>query len=365
MKQRSLFFLLIIFSFSFHACSLKIPTIYDGNKFGTVKVSDPAPSPLVLEKSIQKLPDMKEWIGEKDISKSKSLEEFLQQHNTVSFLVLKDGKLMYEYYGNGIKEGDITQVFSVTKVFVTSMLGIAIQQGFIKSVNQKVKEILPELDKPGLDSITFFHLIQMQSGLNHDEYGKLLKTLKFYHQENSLNILDELELKYQPGEKFVYKSIDTQILGMCLEKVTGKPFIQYFNEEIWSKIGAQDTVKWSVDRPENGHIKFYGGLNVSARDLAKFGWMCLNDGKYGEQQIIPAAWLNFCDDVQYRNGEDFYCNGWWYNNAQPDENIYFGAGFGGQIMMVNETAKTVIVRLGTNKGGVKWYPIMIDLSRKL
>src|SRR5690606_37454096 len=112
---------------------------------------------------------------------------------------------------------------------------------------------------------------QMQSGLNYDEYKRVVQTLKFYHQRNVIPVLEQPKLSAEPGTVFKYKSIDTQLLGVCIETAIGQSFMDYINEKLFSKLGFQDEVKWSVDSEESKNIKFYGGLNVSARDLAKFG----------------------------------------------------------------------------------------------
>jgi CubicO group peptidase (beta-lactamase class C family) len=349
---------------TFSCKPLRIPTIYDGEKFGATPIPV-TPNTIAIPKGQSVLPDISTWLSKKDVAKHGTLEKFLESNNTISFLVIKGDSLIYEFYGNGNKAGEITQVFSATKVFVTSVLGIALQEGYITSLDQPIKDFLPEFNKPEFDKITLNHLVQMRSGLNYDEYGKLFQTLKFYYEKNPSSLWPGLKFKNEPGQKFVYKSVDTQLLGECIQKAVGKPFLDYFHEKLWSKLAPEDSAKWSVVSPEVGELKYYGGLNISARDLAKFGMAAVNDGKYLGNQIIPAGWLNVCDDIQCRNEEGFYCNGWWFDETTPDDHIYFGAGFGGQIVAVNEDTKTVVVRLGKNKGGTQWYPLMIKLSRQL
>lgn len=343
---------------------LRIPTIYDGEKFGA-KAIPVAPKSVEIPVGMTQIPDISKWLDKKDVAKYGSLENFLESNNTISFLVIKGDSLLYEFYGNGIEKGDITQVFSATKVFITSIFGLALQEGYFSSLDQPVKDFLPEFNQPDLDKITLNHLLQMQSGLKYDEYGKLFQTLRFYYEKNPSSLWPDLKFKYEPGEKFVYKSVDTQILGECIQKAVGKPFMEYFYEKMWSKLAPEDSAKWSIVSPENGELKYYGGLNISARDLAKFGMMAMNDGQYLGKQIIPSGWMNICDDVQCRNEKGYYCNGWWFDKTLPKERIYFGAGFGGQIVCVNEDTQTVVVRLGKNKGGIQWYPLMIELTRQM
>jgi CubicO group peptidase (beta-lactamase class C family) len=345
------------------ALVIRIPSIDDGRLLGTLPILKSLQQKPIIA-STNSIPPLEKW-ADKDVLKYyEDIPALIQKSNTTSFLVIKDDKIMYEAYANGIKKHDITQIFSVTKPFVTALLGIAIQEGYIKSLEQHVSEFIPEYKKKDYKNLKIRHLLQMQSGLDYDEYGKLLQTLRFYYQKNLKKIIRNPKVKDTPGTVYTYKSIDTQILGECIEYAVGKPFIVYFYEKIWSKIGAEDKAEWSIDSKISKNLKYFGGLNISAYDLAKFGQVILHNGKTSDgEQIIPAHWLNICDDEKKRVGDGEYCNGWWYNMDTPEQNIYFAAGFNGQIMMINESTNTIIIRLGKNKGGVLWYPLMRRLSQ--
>lgn len=344
--------------------SVKIPTIYDGEKYGVknLKINS---SQKCFAYSQDCMVGFENWAEAKALKKYSSLEEMLEKTNTTSFLVMKNGKLLYENYFNGIEQGDRTQIFSVTKTITTSLLGIAIQEGKIKNIDQPVSDFIPEFKEGDLSKITLFHLVQMQSGLNYDEYKNLLQTLKFYNRKNSFSAIDNIKVKNEPGTVFKYKSIDTQILGECIERAVGQPFLEYVNEKLFSKLSFQDPVAWSIDSKESGQPKYYGGLNISARDLAKFGNLVLNKGVLKNEQVLNPYNNTFCKDSECRNEEGKYCNGWWYNTWDEESDVYFAAGFRGQIMMVNNTTGVVIVRLGENKGGLKWYDMLKDLSNQL
>jgi len=368
MKKKILYILLFLFvAIVVILLIVRIPTIHDGALLGSL----PIPSvlrPEPLPKEAKLLPPFSTWAGKDIALQYESLPKLIKRSNTTAFLVIKDGKILYEAYANGVKKHDITQVFSVTKVFVTALLGIAIQEGYISSLEQSVADFIPEYKSKQYKNLKISHLLQMQSGLDYDEYGKLLQTLRFYYQKNLKKIIKNPKLKYRPGTVFTYKSIDTQILGECIERAVGKPFLEYFYEKIWSQIGAEDAAAWSIDSKLTHTPKYFGGLNISASDLAKFGNIVIHNGKTDSgKQIIPPHWINYCDDIRYRVGEDNneYCNGWWYFMDTPKENIYIAAGFNGQIMLINEDNGSIIIRLGKNKGGLLWYPIMRELSRQL
>ena len=356
----SLFMLL-----SLQSCeTMRIPTIYDGQIYGVKHITVPGRK-IHLRKSETQLPIEKDWIPEKYLKRYGSVDEMMTKTNTTAFLVMKNGAVIYEKYYNGITKGELTQIFSVSKTITTTMLGVALQEGKIKSLNQKVCEFIPSFKKPGLNEITLLHLAQMRSGLNYDEYKKIFQTLKFYHTKNLNKAVSNPELKYKPGTKFTYKSIDNQLLGMCISKAVGMPFTEYVNKKLFSKIGIEDSIEWSVDSKENKQPKFYGGLNISARDLAKFGQLIANDGVINGKIILGNMTNTFCTDTTRRNGEDEYCNGWWYNEWSDDADVFFGAGFKGQILMIDKTDDVVIVRLGKNKGGIKWYEMLKNLCTQI
>ncbi len=364
-KKKNISLILILLFWVLQSCgSLKIPTIYDAQNYGAKEVFVDGKA-RKLRQSRHKIPHERHWISDKYLKRYGSLDVMLEKSNTTSFLVMKNGEILYENYFNRINPGDLTQIFSVTKVVTTSILGIALQEGLIKSLHQPVSDFIPSFQTEGLNEITLFHLAQMQSGLAYDEYKKIFQTLKFYHQKDINQTLQLPKLRQTPGSTFKYKSIDTQLLGFCIEQAVGIPFLDYINKKLFSKLGFQDPVYWSVDSRESGQIKYYGGLNISARDLAKFGQLFLNNGRVGEKQVLSPMTLSFCRDSNCRNGEDTYCNGWWYDLWDVQTDIFFGAGFKGQILMIDKTDDVVIVRLGENKGGIKWYEMLKNLSKEI
>lgn len=344
--------------------SVKIPTIYDAKKYGSVDVLQASASPSMMYVT-QAMPNDEQWMPEKYMSKFGSLDKMLEESNTTAFVVVKDGKVYYEKYANGIGAGDLTQIFSVTKTIITTTLALALEDGYIESLDQPVSDFIPAFKEEGLNKITLYHLAQMQSGLNYDEYKRVVQTLKFYHQKNILPILQDPKLKAEPGTVFKYKSIDTQLLGVCIETALGRSFLDYINERLFSKLGFQDRVEWSVDSKETNNIKYYGGLNISARDLAKYGVLIANNGKLDGKQVLNPLTSTFCNDASCRNIKGNYCNGWWYDQWDQENDVFYGAGFKGQILMINRTSNVVIVRLGENKGGLNWYSMMKKLTTLL
>jgi len=345
---------------------LRRPSVEDGRTYGRVPIHASDTS-VNIPYDLKPLPTISSLPKDLKLGEYRSLEEVMEANGTLAILVMKRDSIIYENYFNGFICDSITQLFSATKPMVVSLLTLAIEEGFIESIDQKVADFLPEFNTGEYAAITLRHLSQMRSGFDYDEYRKILGTLKFYYQRNLASFMKDpknLKLRFAPGEKFTYKSIDTQVLGACIEKATGMSLNEFFYHKIWKYIGAEYPAYWSLGDPSTGMLKFYGGLNVSVKDLARLGMMYLHDGKYMGRQLLPLSWVNHCDDLNNRNGKYTYCMGWWYDLNDRQNNIYFGAGFGGQIMFINETTETLIIRLGTKKGGIPWYRLFKEISTR-
>ncbi len=343
--------------------SLRVPSIFDGKFYNTLSIPS-ATKKTELKKDLRQIPELQLWADSSTYLKNLYTDIFLKNTNTTSFLIVKNGKIIFERYLNGVKEGDITQVFSVTKVFITALLGIAIKEGIIESNQLPVSFFYDNLKNPLYDSLKLEYLCQMTSGLNYDEYGNLLQTVRFYYNRDLQSAIENAKFTYKPGKVFKYKSIDTQILGDCITKaLKDKSFTTYLYEKIWEPLGMQDSSFFTVDSRLTRVPKYYGGLNTTARDLAKFGVMIANNGMYNGKQVVPKSWLNQCDDEAMRSkSEERYCNAWYYSVDDSLSNVYYAAGFNGQTMLINESKKVVIIRLGIEKGNVHWYPILKRLS---
>ncbi len=343
--------------------TLRVPSIFDG-KFYTTALIKPSTKPRYLPEKQIALPELSLWLDSADAAQYQYPDFLLQETNTTSFLVIRNDTVIFKRYLNGIKEGENTQLFSVTKVFVTALLGMAIQDKYIEDAEIPVTNYFKDLPSPQFKELTLRHLAQMESGLNYDEYGNIFQTLQYYYDKNLTRSIYAASFVDTPGVQFKYKSIDTQILGECIKKALGnKKLLDYFYERLWNNLGAQDTAYWALDSKLTNNPKFYGGLNMSARDLAKFGVMIMHDGKYNKQQMLPKNWFNYCNDTLNRSIEDDkYCMGWYYSNDDENSDLYYAAGFNAQIMMINETKNVIIIRLGKDRGGVDWYTLMKKLS---
>jgi len=311
------------------------------------------------------LPPVVFWANGKTVSADMTAEQFLEAHATTAFVVIRNDTILYEKYFDGYSREKITQVFSITKAVTSMLVGIAISEGYIKSVDQPVCDFLPYCNASGKDKLTLNHLLQMTAGFTSD-YKAWVKLLNLYYSENQEKLIKNAYLKNEPGTKFAYASISTQMLGMCLEKATGRSFAQYLNEKLWLPLGMEYDAQVTLEK-EGGEAKMFSGLSASAIDLAKLGRLYLNNGNWNGQQLIPEDWVLAAREADTTNGRSrryAYC--WWLDTYPRKvgycENDFFAGGYRGQVVYVNPNDNTIIVRLGKKEKGVFWPHALSKLS---
>lgn len=300
------------------------------------------------------------WSKHPDYNRLKltqTLENELTQFESAAFVVIKDGQLLSEHYFNNYNDQSLTNSFSMAKTITTMMLGKAIEQGYIKSLDQKITDFLPEFkDDEFGKHCTIGDLSAMTSGFDWEEdyYFPLNPTAKAYYGDN----IEEQMLSYKfvasPGGKFKYQSGDTQLLGIILQRATGKSLSQYFSDHFWKPMGMERDAQWSKDN-EDGMEKAYCCFNSNAKDFAKLGQLLLNNGKWNDQQILDSA---FVQKMVTPNAKAFdqgqvpiYGYSVWTDyHYQPQ--FYAMLGHLGQRTIVVPSENLVIVRLGKMKDNI-------------
>jgi CubicO group peptidase (beta-lactamase class C family) len=279
--------------------------------------------------------------------------------------VIRNDTILYEKYFNGYSREKQSQVFSVTKSVTSMLVGIAIAEGCIKSINQPVSDFLPYFKDGARDKLTLNHLLQMTAGMPSD-YKSLGKLLNLYYTKSQERFIQRLKPKRAVGTEFAYSSAATQILGMCLEKATGRRFADYLEEKLWKPMGMEYDALVALDKP-GGEAKMFGGLTASAVDLAKLARLYLHNGNWNGKQLIPESWVlaaRQADTVDGRSSRYAYC--WWLDTYPRRvgyyDNDFFAGGFRGQIVYGNPNDNTIIVRLGKREKGVFWPHAISKLS---
>jgi len=282
---------------------------------------------------------------------------------TVSFLVIKNDSIVHEQYWDGFNEDSKSNSFSMAKTFVSILVGIAIDEGKIKSVDQPVGDFLPEF-KEGLNAkLTIKHLLTMSSGINFDEdyVNPLAYPAAAYYGTDLKKLTYKYTVTTEPGKKFKYLSGNTELLGFILEKVTGKTLSEYMSEKLWIPMGAKNTALWSLDY-ENGIEKAYCCFNSNAKDFARFAKLYLDTGKWNGKQLINKEYVlnsikaaNLIDD-ESNEKNDKYGYSWWLlpnylpaGQAGKGHAIFYARGILGQYIICIPDIKMIVVRLGEKR----------------
>lgn len=274
----------------------------------------------------------------------------IEKYNPAAFLIVKNNKLIYEEYWDDYDEDSQTNSFSMAKSYTSLLIGIAIQEGKINSVNDPVGDYLPQYkDNPDL---TIKDLLTMSSGINFDEsynspFGHMAKA---YYGTDLKKLNKNYEVTNEPGKEWTYLGGNTIILGFIIEKVTGQTISEYFSDKIWKKIGAKNNALWTLDK-ENGVEKAYCCFYSNARDYARIGQLILNKGLWNNERVISENYLKEATTPAYylkdknENPVDFYGYQIW-TAYYKGLDIYFFRGILGQYTIMIPEKDIVIVRLG-------------------
>lgn len=276
----------------------------------------------------------------------KNIVESLNHSNTASFLVVKSGKIIHEQYWNGYNELSKTNSFSMAKAVTVMLLGKAIEEGKINSIDNKFSDYFPEFKNKELaEHLTLKNLAQMESGLNWEENYKnpFLPNAKAYYGRSLIKATFSRTFKHQPGKRFEYQSGSTQLLGFAVRKAVNQTLASYLSEKIWIPLGMEQDAEWSTD--ESGMEKTYCCIHATTRDFAKLGQLFLNNGKAGEKQILNLDFINQMR-TPTKKSEEIYGMGFWINYDNPIKHYYF-LGLQGQYIIMVPEHDMVIVRTGS------------------
>ncbi|CAA9464257.1 MAG: Beta-lactamase class C-like and penicillin binding proteins (PBPs) superfamily [uncultured Rubrobacteraceae bacterium] len=194
------------------------------------------------------------------------LEEFMTETDTTAFLVIRDDALLYEGYFNGYDRESTQTSFSIAKSFLSALIGIAIKEGHIGSVDDPITKYVPELKQPGVDKITIRHLLTMPSGLEYSGEGSgggpFGDDAKTYYDPNLRELALTVEPEAEPGKRWEYNNYHPLLLGMILERATDRPVATYLSQKIWRPLGMEADGSWSLDSEASGFEKMESGITA-------------------------------------------------------------------------------------------------------
>jgi CubicO group peptidase (beta-lactamase class C family) len=357
--------ILIIISIVFTSCKLGRFVVYnfadikDYKKFPARPLTSNETKFKFYSTSKGKYPDTLK-LGNKSVAFDKVLED----HKTVAFLIIKNDTIQYEKYFKGYNQESIIPSFSMAKSVTSILIGCAIDEGLIKSIDEPIINYIPELKKNGFEKVTIKHLLQMTSALKFSEsyFNPFGEAASFYYGRNLKHEISKLKLKGIPGQKFEYVSGNTQLLGLVLERaLKNKTVTQYFQEKLWTPLEMEYDASWSIDKKKEGTEKTFCCINARARDFAKIGRLYLNKGNWNGKQIVSKKWVEESTKIDVSEGSDEgYQYQWWLPSNDGD---FMAEGILGQFIYVNPSKNIVIVRMGKNYGRINWSDLFIGLSK--
>lgn len=309
----------------------------------------PATNPIAIPTSTEAMPAQVQY--EK---RPMPWDEFLAETNTNAFLVMRNGVLTYEWYKEGFDASTRLPSYSVAKTMTSLMIGQLVDAGKIKESDFFVEYFPQYKNGTAFDRVTIRSLLDMQSGVGvSDDYptgpqGWGVAIAQMYATTDlEWFIGNNRKMSFEPGMNAEYRSVDTQLLGMIIKKVTGMRVADYFSEAIWQKVGAESVATWNVDRVD-GTEKTFCCFNATARDFARIGLMLLNGGFAGSERIISPAWLQRLGKtvVQLDHGWGYGAQVW-----HPYPNTLMALGLYGQFIFIDPSSRTVIVKLSDNPPG--------------
>ena len=280
-----------------------------------------------------------------------SLEEYLEGSDTTAFIILFGDKLVYEAYFNGASRESTVTSMSTSKSFVSTIVGIAIAEGYIGSLDDPVTDYIPELFErdPRFAEITLRHLLTMSSGLRFERKANGIDdgTISYYAPDLRAAALDS-QIVEAPGIRFWYNDYNPLLVGVILERATGMSVSEYLEKRLWQPMGAEADGSWSLDSEHSGFEKMSTGINGRAIDFVKLGWLYLNEGRIGDQQVVPTEWVE--NSTSLDNSKDpalDYQYFWWVGETQ---NVYWADGDKCQYIYVSPEFDLVIARFGRSCG---------------
>lgn len=277
--------------------------------------------------------------------KESVLKDFMRKQKVAGLLILQDGKIRLERYDLGHNESNLWSSLSVAKSVTSTLVGAAIRDGYIKSVDDYVTEYLPDLKGSAYDSVRIRHLLTMTTGVrwneNYTDPNGDIARFSTNPIEPGMNAavsyMRRLPADAQPGKKWVYSTGETHLLGALVSSATHQTLSHYLSSKIWIPYGMGQNATWTLDR--TGQEMAGCCLQMTLRDFARFGQFVLEDERINGESIVPDDWFKTATHVQvplWPGGG--YGYGWWIFHG----NTFEALGIYGQMVHIDPARKLVI-----------------------
>lgn len=325
--------------------------IFDNRK---ITATNPQPWPISKDYNTGKL--------------STELETKFKEVEVHAFVVVKNDTLIHEQYWDHFSDTSHTNSFSMAKSYTGALLGFAIQNGFIKDVNEPASKYIPEFANDWRSKITLEHLVTMSSGIDFDEsYANPFSyPAEGYYGSDLLKASTRYDkMASKPGTVYKYLSGNTALLGHCISKATHKPLATYLSEKIWGPLNCEYDAYWSLDK-QDGLEKAFCCINSNAKDFARMGKLYMHFGNWNGKQLLDSNYVRNSISPFNCNEEDCkpnhtYGYAWWLTEYKGMP-VFYMQGMLGQYVICVPDKKLIIARLGRKRRankGKNHYPIDI------
>lgn len=292
--------------------------------------------------------------------------------DTQGVLIIQNDSIIYEKCVGDITTDRLATVFSVSKSITSLLCGIAVDEGYIKSIDDPVTDYLPELKKKDKmwQKLTIRHLLDMRSGLAFDDtYSLRLKDLKrlnamakLNYGKNIMKQIRGLKFENEPGTKHKYESMTSQILGVVIQRATGQSYTNYLSEKVWKPLQMESPAIVNIDSRKHHVAHAFGGICTTMKDLAKIGRLYLNKGVWNGKRIVSEEWIRQSTDYNADN-DGYHFN--WYNTSwmsdKPEYPGFYAHGIRAQVLYVNPYKNLIMVRFGKRDDTYAFIPYMFEL----
>jgi CubicO group peptidase (beta-lactamase class C family) len=333
---------------------LAVNTFRNIDRLFPTRALAPSATPYALPKSDKQITNVQFTAS----SKKYDIYDYLALNRVSGLLILKDGKIANETYQYGNTEKTRWMSMSVAKSITSTLIGMAVKDGYIGSINDVVTKYVPRLAGTAYGGVTIRNVMMMASGTKWNETytdptsdRRALLNAQISQKAGSLmDVMAALPRATTPGSIMNYSTGETQVAGEIVIGATKKNLADYLQEKIWSKYGMEATANWWLDSPD-GHEIGGSGFSATLRDFGRFGLFIMNDGFINGTQVLPAGWVAEAGSPKVLTTgltEKDYGYLWWVTTSGQSliDQAFYGTGIFGQNVYINQKEKVVIVTWG-------------------
>jgi CubicO group peptidase (beta-lactamase class C family) len=274
------------------------------------------------------------------------VDAYMKDQRTAGLIIIHDGKVRLEKYGLGFSRDGRWTSFSVAKSLTSTLVGAAMRDGYIKSIDDKVSAYIPDLKGSAYDDVSIKQLLTMTSGVKwNEDYGDKNSDVARFNSHKAEDGMDvtvsymrKLPREAPAGTKWVYKTGETNLIGVLVSQATKKPLSQYLSEKIWAPFGMEQDASWLLG--PTGHEISGCCIQASTRDFARFGLFMLGGGVAGGKAVLPDGWITAATTQQADIGEQE--NGYGYQWWTVSDGSYAAQGIFGQGIFIDPKRKLII-----------------------